>query len=112
MANLSQNDHNIIAEHPLNSFLNHLRGLLRKTKKSCDATDDNFYQGFQKAMLKLFDTLLLSEAANYLPSQIENRDVVSDLLKLRKRIQKGDFNYQRYRSLSQFVIKKTSDVDI
>lgn len=112
MANLSQIDHNIIAEHPLNSSLDHLRSLLRKTEKSYDAADDNSDQGLQKAILELLVTLLLSEAAEYLPSQTGNRDVASDLLRLRTRIKKGDFNYQRYRSLSQLVIKKASDVDI
>lgn len=112
MASLSQNDHNIIAEHPLNSTLDHLRDLLRKTEKSCNAVDDDFDQGLQKAILELLATLLLSETANYLPSQTGNRNVAIDLLSLRDRIQKGDFNYQLYRSLSQLVIKKASDVDI
>lgn len=111
-ANLSQNDHNIIAEQPLDSSLDHLRGLLQKTEKSCDAADDDSDKGLQKAILELLGTLLLSEAANYLPSQTGNRDVASDLLRLRNCIQKGDFNYQLYRSLSQLVIKKASDVDI
>ena len=96
MANLSQNNHNIIAEHPLNSSLDHLQDLLRKTKKSCDAADHDSDQGLQKAILKLLDILLLFEAVNYLFSQTENRDVASDLLRLRKCIQKDDFNYQHY----------------
>ena len=112
MASLSQNDHNIIAEHPLNSTLDHLRGLLRKTEKSCDAVDDDSDQGLQKAILELLAALLLSDPANYLPSRTGNGYVASDLLRLRARIQKGDFNYQLYRSLSQLVIKKASDVNI
>lgn len=110
--NLSQNNYNIIAEHSLISLLNYLQSLFQKTKKSCDAIDDDFDQKFQKTIIKFLDFLLLSEAINYFFSQIENRNVLFDLLKLRTRIQKNDLNYQHYRSLSQFVIKKTFDVDI
>lgn len=112
MVNLSQNDHNIIAEHSLNNSLDHLQGLFRKTKKSYDAVDDDSDQGLQKIILKFFDILFLSKAVNYFSSQTENRNVTFDLLRLRERIQKSDFNYQLYRSLSQFFIKKTFDVDI
>ncbi len=38
--------------------------------------------------------------------------MASELLRLRQRVQKGDFNYQHYRPLSQLVIKKASDVDV
>lgn len=71
MASLSQNDHNIIAEHPLNSTLDHLRDLLRKTEKSCNAVDDDFDQGLQKAILELLGTLLLSEPAIIFPHRLE-----------------------------------------
>ena len=112
MANLLQNDHNIIAEHLLDSFLDHLWGLFQKTEKFCDAADDDSDQGLQKAILELLLTFLLSEAAIYLCSKTGNRDVASDLLRLRKRIQKSDFKYQHYHLLSWFVIEKAPDVDI
>ena len=112
MANLSQNDHNIIAKHPLDSSLDYLQGLLQKTEKSCDAADNDSDQGLQKAILELFLTLLSLEATIYLPSQTGNRDVASNLLWLRKCIQKGDFEHQYYYLLSQLVINKALDVDI
>ena len=112
MATLSPDDRTIIAEHPLDNSLDHLLGSLRKAEKSCDAADDGSDQRPKEATLKLLAALLLSEAANYLPLKTGNRNVASDLLKLRERIQKGDFTYQHYRLLSQLVIQKASDHDI
>ncbi len=112
MATLSQDDRTIVAEHPLDNALDHLRGSLRTAEKFCDVADDNSDQRLQKATLEFFGALLLSEAANYLPSKTENRNVASDLLKLRERIQKGGLNYQYYRTLSQLVINKATDLDI
>ena len=106
MASLSQNDHNIIAEHPLNSTLDHLRDLLRNTEKSCEVVDHDFDQGLQKAILELLGILLLSEPADYLPSLTGNRHVAYDLLWLRQRIWEGKFNYQLYRSLSHSLSSK------
>ena len=59
MANLSQNNHKSIAEYFLNNFLNYLQNLFQKTKKFCDATDDNSDQKFQKSILKFFNNLFL-----------------------------------------------------
>lgn len=112
MANLSQNDYNVIAEHPLDSSLDHLRGLLRKTEKPCDTADDDSDPGFRKAILELLATLLTLDAAKYLPSPVGNRDVAFDIIRLHQRIQKGEFNYQLYRSLSQVIIKKATDANI
>jgi hypothetical protein len=78
----------------LDNSLDHLRGSLRTAEKSCDAADDNSDQSLRKATLELLGALLLSEAANYLPSKTGNRNVASDLLKLRERNQKGGLNYQ------------------
>lgn len=110
MANLSHNDHNVIAEHPLDSSLDHIQVLLRKTES--DTPDDDSDQGPKKAILELLVALLTSDAAKYLSSPVGNRDVAFDLLRLHQRIQKGDFSYQLYRSLSQLVIKKASDTNI
>jgi len=119
MANLSQDDRTIIAEHPLDDSLDHLRDVFRKAEQSYkpgaiayDGAVDRSDQGLQKATSRLLSALMGSDVALYLPSGIGNRNVASDLLRVRERVQKGDFNYEHYRALSRFVIKKASDVEI
>lgn len=53
-----------------------------------------------------------SDVALYLPSKTGNRNVASDLLRVRERVQKGDFHYEHYRALSRLVTKKASDIEI
>ena len=119
MTHLSQHDRTIIVEHPLDDSLDHLQDILRKAEQSYqldtisyDGAVDRTDQGLQMATSRLLGALLGSEAAGHLHSKIGNRDIASDLLAVRKRLQKCDFNYEHYRALSRFFIKKVSDVEI
>ena len=119
MTHLSQHDRTIIVEHPLDDSLDHLQDILRKAERSYqpdtisyDGAVDRTDQGLQKATSRLLVSLMGSDVAIYLPSRTGNRNVASDLLRVRERLQKGDFNYEHYRALSRLVIKKASDVGI
>ena len=116
MANLSQDDRTIIAKHPLANSLDHLREPLRKAYESRSFSHDGAVnssgKGPQEATSKLLDTLGSSDAALYLPSRTQNRDITSEFATLRRRVRNSDFNYQQYRALSLLVIKKASDFDI
>ncbi|MCJ1242411.1 hypothetical protein MMC14_010419 [Varicellaria rhodocarpa] len=112
MANLSQDDRTIIVEHPLDDSLGHLRHVLKKAQQSYDAIVDDPSQESLKTISRLLGALLLSEAAALLVSRNGNRDIASDLFKLRQRVQTGDFNYEHYRALVQRIIQGASDVDI
>ncbi|KAL9121789.1 MAG: hypothetical protein Q9187_001654 [Circinaria calcarea] len=113
MASLLETDRIIIAEHPLDNSLDHLRDALREAETSYTAADDDkFVQGAQKTALRLLGALESSEVAIHLNSGIGNGDVASDLLNLRQRVQKGDFNYEHYRALVRVVIHEASDVEI
>ena len=119
MVNLSQEDRTIILEHPLDDSLDHLQDALRKAERSYkpgvisyDGGVDRYDQGLQKATSRLLSALMGSDMALYLPSKTGNRNVASDLLRVRERVQKGDFHYEHYRPLSRLVIKKASDIEI
>ena len=106
MTNLSPDDRNVIKAHPLENSLDHLRDALRKAEESNNA------QGLQKATLGVLCTLLLSDAASRLDSRIGNRDVATDLLGLRQRMQNGDLNHAKYHLLVRVTIQDVSDLDI
>ncbi|MCJ1359148.1 MAG: hypothetical protein MMC33_009148, partial [Icmadophila ericetorum] len=119
MANLSQDERNIIAKYPLKDFLGHLQDSLRKTEQSykpdsisCDGAVDNSDQGPPKAISKLLYTLQGHEVAFDLRSKTGSRTIASELSTLFGRVQNGDFNYKHYRALSRLVINEASDVDI
>ena len=119
MANLSQNDRNIIAEHPLDTSLDHLREPLRKTEQSYkpgslsfDGAADGPDLGPQKAISRLLSTLLGHEVAFNLRSKVGNNDIASELFELFKRVRSGRYNYEHDRALSRLVVKRASDVDI
>ncbi|MCJ1237182.1 hypothetical protein MMC14_005167 [Varicellaria rhodocarpa] len=119
MANLSQEDRTIILEHPLDDSLDHLRDVLRKAERSYkpsaisyDGVVNKSGQELQKPTSRLLSALMGSDVALYLHSKTGNQDVASELLMLRKRVQKGDFNYEHYHALSRFVVKKASDIEI
>ncbi len=119
MANLSQNDHSIIAEHPLDTSLDHLREPLRKIEQgykpgslSYDGAVDNSDQGTQKAMSRLLLALMGHEVALDLRSKIGNSNIATELSKLFGLVQGGRYNYEHYRALSRLVIKQAPDVDI
>ncbi|KAL2043514.1 hypothetical protein N7G274_003821 [Stereocaulon virgatum] len=113
MANLSQNDRNIIAEHPLDTWLDHLQDPLRKAEQSYkpgslshDSIASISDQGPQKVISRVLGTLLVHEVALNLRSKIGSDNVASDLSELFIRVQRGRYNYEHYRALSRLVIKK------
>ena len=119
MANLSQNDRNIITEHPLDTSLDHLREPLRKTEQSYkpsslsfDGAADSPNLDPQKVISRLLYTLQGHEVALDLRSKIGNNDIASELSELFKRVRSGRYNYEHYRALSHLVVKQASDVDI
>ena len=52
------------------------------------------------------------EVAINLLSKIGDEDLASDLLALRRRVQKSDYDYNHFRALSQLVIDSASDIDV
>ena len=119
MTNLLQSDLDIIAEHPLNKCLDYLQDPLRKAEQnhrsnflSYDGVVNSQDQEFQKKISRLLYILQDHKAAFNLRSKIENEDLASELSTLFRRVRTDSFNYQHYRSLSQLVIKRTSDVNI
>ncbi|KAL2044998.1 hypothetical protein N7G274_002773 [Stereocaulon virgatum] len=119
MAKLSQNDLNIIAEHPLDTSLDQVRELLRKIEQSYkpgslsfDGVADGPDLGHQEAISKLLLALMGHKVAFDLRSKIGNNDVANELSKLFGLVRSGRCNYEHYRALSRLVVKKASDVDI
>ena len=116
MANLSQNDRNIIAEHPLDTSREHLREPLRNIEQSyesspllfdgaADGPDLSPDLGPQKIILRLVSALLGHEAAYNLRSIVGNNDIASELSELFKNIRSGRYNYENYRVLSRLIVK-------
>ena len=119
IANLSQNDRNVIAEYPLNTYLDHLREPLRKIEQSYkssslsfDSAIDDPDLGSQKIISRLLYTLLGHDVALDLRLRIGNNDIASELSELFKRVRSGRYNYEHYRALSRLIVKQASDVDI
>ncbi len=119
MVNLSQNDRNIIAEHPLNKCLDHLRDPLRRAEQKYEPNSLSHHDIVngadsdpQKAISRLLTTLQGHEAALDLRSKTGSEDIASDLLGLRRRVRNGNFNYEHHRALSRLVVKQAPDVDI
>lgn len=119
MANLSQEDRNIIAEHPLEKYLDHLQDPLRKAEHnnkpgslSHNGIVNRPDQGPQKAISRLLGALQVHEVAFDLQSKTGGGDVASELSALFRRVRNSNFNYEHYHSLSRLVVKKATDVDI
>ena len=119
MINLSQSDFDIIAKHSLNKCLDYLQNSFRKTKQNqksnffqYDGVVNNKNQKFQKAISRFFYILQGHETVFNLRSKMENENLIFELFTFFRRVRTDSFNYQHYRSLSQFVIKKASDVNI
>ncbi|KAL9098173.1 MAG: hypothetical protein Q9163_006116 [Psora crenata] len=118
MANLSQNDRNIIAEHPLDKCLDHLRDPLQRAEQKYEPNSLSHHDVVngtdsdpQKAISRLLTTLMSHEVALHLRSKIGGY-IDSDLVELRRRVRNGNFNYEHYRALSRLVVKQASDVDV
>ena len=119
MANLSQNDYNIIAEHPLDTSLDHLRKPLRKIEQSYelgslsfDGAADHSDLEPQEAISKILLALMGHKVAYILHSKVGDSNIATELSKIFGLIQSGRYNYEHYRALSRLVVKQASDVDI
>jgi Fungal protein kinase len=119
MANLSQDDRDIIAKHPLNNSLDRLQDLLRDAEKSYesnlityDGAIDDTDQTYRMPITSLLYALLGEQTALNLHSKTSTGDIASELFRLFGRVRRGDFNYKHYTTLSQLVIQKAPDVDI
>lgn len=119
MANLSQNDRNIIAKHPLDTSFDHLREPFRETEQnykpnslSFNGVTNNPDYKPQKAISKLLFILMGHKVAYNLRSIIRNSNITIKLLKLFGLIQSGYYNYEHYCALLRLVIKQAFDIDI
>ncbi|EGC45352.1 serine/threonine protein kinase Sgk2 [Histoplasma capsulatum var. duboisii H88] len=117
MAGLSQEDRNIIKNHPLTNSVNDLQGMLQEAEKiyesrliSYDGGVDSLDQLYQNVISKLVYTLQGEGAAYSLPSRISDGDVASDLAQLFERLRKtkGNFRYNDYQPLVHLVIQRPS----
>ncbi|ODH48992.1 hypothetical protein GX48_04925 [Paracoccidioides brasiliensis] len=108
MAGLSQQDRNIIKNHPLAKLVDLLRGALQEAEKvyeSCliyDGVDESLDQLYRNVKSKFLSALQGEDAAYSLRSRMSNGTMVSDLAAyLVRRLQKaqGNFKYDDYRSL-------------
>ena len=119
MANLSQSDRNIIAEHPLDTSLDHLREPLRNTEQrykpasllfdgAADTSDYEPYEAISKFLLALMG----HKAAYNLRSKISESNIATELSKIFGFVQSSRYDYEHYRALSRLIVTKASDVDI
>lgn len=121
MVNLSQNDRNIIVDHPLGRDLDHLQERLRKAEQNYQPgpipyngplTED---QRRREAISSLLVALMGQTAAYNLRSKIGNCNIATELSKLFGLVQSDRYNYEHYpdyRELSRLIVKQATDVDI
>ncbi|EEH04621.1 conserved hypothetical protein [Histoplasma capsulatum G186AR] len=121
MAGLSQEDRNIIKNHPLTSSVNHLQGVLQEAEKiyesrliSYDGAVDSLDQLYRGATSGLLSVLQKEGAACNLHSRIGDGKLESDLGHLVERLKKtkGIFKYDDYRPLVHLVIQRLPDNEI
>lgn len=110
MANLSEDDREIIEKNHLSSSLDSLQDSLRHAEISYDNSFDRTDN--QKLISRLLSILQGEEAAYILRSKTSSRDIASDLSDLFKRVRSGDFNYSYYRPLVKLVIQQAPGVEI
>ncbi|EDN08448.1 predicted protein [Histoplasma mississippiense (nom. inval.)] len=115
MAGLSQEDRNIVENHPLTNLVDRLREALQEAERiyesrliSYDGAVDNLGQLYQNVISKLVYTLQGEGAAYSLPSRINDGNMASDLAQLFERLQKakGNFRYDDYQPLVHLVIQR------
>ncbi|OJD12531.1 hypothetical protein AJ78_06896 [Emergomyces pasteurianus Ep9510] len=115
MVGLSQEDRNIIENHPLTNLVDRLRGALQEAERiyesrliSCDGADESLDQLYRNVILKLLSALQGEDAAYSLRSRMSNEDMVSDLAHLVERLRKAqeNFKYDDYRPLVHLVIQR------
>lgn len=119
MASLSPDDRVIIAEHPLDTSLDHLREPLRDIEQSYDTkslqsedTVESPDLPTQKVIARLLSTLQCHEVAFNLQSKISNNNVAVDISKLFVLVHGAHYKYIYYQALSRLVVKQAPDVDI
>ncbi|EDN06473.1 predicted protein [Histoplasma mississippiense (nom. inval.)] len=112
MAELSDHDCDIIANHPLSDSLYRLQDLLQEAEQAYNATTDPQDAICQRAISKLLTTLMGEEAAFNLRFPASNKNVASELSRLFTCLQDGDFSYEHYRTLVRLKIQKATNVDI
>ncbi|EDN11291.1 predicted protein [Histoplasma mississippiense (nom. inval.)] len=114
MAGLSQEDRNIIKNHPLTNLVDRLRGALQEAERIYesrliyDGADESLDQLYRNAISKLLSALQGEDAAYSLRSRVSNGDMVSDLAHLVERLRKAqeNFKYGDYRPLVNLVIQR------
>ncbi|OJD20317.1 hypothetical protein ACJ73_08347 [Blastomyces percursus] len=117
MASLSEDDHKVIKDHPLDDSLDKLRRSLLDVERSYsvvssfDGPDDKS-ELCQKAVSQLLSAFIETDAAFILRSRISSGNVASEIGLLRVRVRKGDFSFTHYRPLVKLVIQKASDYNI
>ncbi|EEH18170.2 hypothetical protein PABG_00733 [Paracoccidioides brasiliensis Pb03] len=109
MAGLSQEEHNIIKNHPLTDSVHRLQVVLREAEKLYElhlishdgavGSLDHLYRGATSALLS---ALQGEDAAYNLRSRMSDGNMASDLAHLVERLQrtKGTFRYDEYRLLN------------
>ncbi|OJD10190.1 hypothetical protein ACJ73_09900, partial [Blastomyces percursus] len=120
MAGLSQDDRNIIKNHPLTNLVDRLQGTLQeaeriyKSRLSSDGADESLDQLYRTAISKLLSALQGEDAAYSLRSRMSDGNMASDLAHLVERLQKakGNFRYDEYRLLIFLVIERPPDVEL
>ncbi|EGE84693.2 hypothetical protein BDDG_07638 [Blastomyces dermatitidis ATCC 18188] len=108
MAGLSQEDRNIIKNHPLANLVDHLRGTLQQAERQYekDGADESQDQLYRNAISKLLSALQGEEAALNIRSRISDGKVASDLAILFMSLQRANFSYNHYRQLVHLVIQR------
>ncbi|EEH17372.1 hypothetical protein PABG_07368 [Paracoccidioides brasiliensis Pb03] len=109
MKGLSQEDRNIIKNHPLTNSVNHLQAALQEVEKIYESHRTPYDgQLYQNVISKLVYALQGEGAAYSLPSRINEGDVASDLAQLFERLRKakGNFRYDDYQPLVHLVIQR------
>ena len=136
MAQLSQDDRDIIEQFPLNDTLEEFRDVLRDAEQSLTSGSTSRHdtsskspettskepktpsKGPEKPRLftavlnRLLGVLDVSDAGSNLPSKIGSSALASDLVEIRLRLQKQNLDHRHFHALSRLVINNAPDVDI
>ncbi|EDN05678.1 predicted protein [Histoplasma mississippiense (nom. inval.)] len=112
MAELSDHDCDIIANHPLSDSLYRLQDLLQEAEQKYNDTTDPRDEICQQAISKLLTTLMGERAAFKLGSRTGDENLASDLASLFRRLQQNHLTYNHCRALAWLVIQKDLDVNV
>ncbi|KMP07294.1 hypothetical protein CIHG_00156 [Coccidioides immitis H538.4] len=116
MAELSQNEYNIITQYPLSDSFNSVRRLLEEAEHtrqiSSDGTPDGLDQTRQATVSKLLVILMGEKAAFNLHPRTGSKNVASELSRLFTRVQEGNFVYEEYHRVMRLIFEKAPTADI